>query len=179
MLYILSFIPALIVSHIFVSGVPILHVKASFGDQSKSLSPSWQTGGWPISVCHPVVIDNFCSKLSPGFCCQGAWSDFSGGQHLSCHQGRAQHFHRFIALLAKLIILWSLCALVSSVASNSWKLEPLIKVAVCLLLEMADKIEKSRNLEELMNVMKVDLPGLSCSRLEDVIRQAGSLNITR
>jgi len=30
-----------------------------------------------------------------------------------------------------------------------------------------------------MNVMKVDLPGLSCSRLEDVIRQAGSLNITR
>jgi len=54
-----------------------------------------------------------------------------------------------------------------------------IKVAVCLLLEMADKIEKSRNLEELMNVMKVDLPGLSCSRLEDVIRQAGSLNITR
>ena len=80
---------------------------------------------------------------------------------------------------AELIILWSLCALVSSVASNSWKLEPLIKVAVCLLLEMADKIEKSRNLEELMNVMKVDLPGLSCSRLEDVIRQAGSLNITR
>jgi len=46
-------------------------------------------------------------------------------------------------------------------------------------LEMADKIEMSKNLEELMNVMKVDLPGLSCSRLEDVIRQAGSLNITR
>jgi len=54
-----------------------------------------------------------------------------------------------------------------------------IKVAVCLLLEMADKIEMSKNLEELMNVMKVELPGLSCSRLEDVIRQAGSLNITR
>ena len=56
---------------------------------------------------------------------------------------------------------------------------PLVKIAVCLLLEMETNIKEAGNLEELMNVMKVSLPSLTSSRLEDVIRQAGSLNINR
>ena len=54
-----------------------------------------------------------------------------------------------------------------------------IKISVCLMLEMAESIMNCRNLEELMMIMKTTLPALESSRLEDVIRQAGSLNITR
>ena len=48
---------------------------------------------------------------------------------------------------------------------------PLVKVAVCLLLETADRVLAAASLEELMTVMKVELPGLSADRLEDVISQ--------
>ena len=48
---------------------------------------------------------------------------------------------------------------------------PLVKVAVCLLLETADRVLAATSLEELMTVMKVELPGLSADRLEDVISQ--------
>ena len=48
---------------------------------------------------------------------------------------------------------------------------PLVKVAVCLLLETADRVLTATSLEELMTVMKVELPGLSADRLEDVISQ--------
>ena len=48
---------------------------------------------------------------------------------------------------------------------------PLVKVAVCLLLETADRVLAATSLEELMMVMKVELPGLSADRLEDVISQ--------
>jgi len=58
-------------------------------------------------------------------------------------------------------------------------LAPVIKIAVCLLLEVEPNIAAAHNLEELMIVMKEKLPNLSCDRLEDVIRQAGSLNINR
>ena len=46
-----------------------------------------------------------------------------------------------------------------------------MKVAVCLLLETADRVLAATSLEELMMVMKVELPGLSADRLEDVISQ--------
>ena len=55
----------------------------------------------------------------------------------------------------------------------------LIKVSVCLLLELAPSIYRCTNLEELMTTMKVELPNLSCSRLEDVLAQAASLNVSR
>ena len=55
----------------------------------------------------------------------------------------------------------------------------LVKVAVCLLQEAAPLILAAHNLEELMMVMKEGLPSLPHSRLEDVISQAGSLNISR
>ena len=53
------------------------------------------------------------------------------------------------------------------------------QVAVCLLQEAGPLILAAHNLEELMVVMKEGLPSLAHSRLEDVIRQAGSLNISR
>ena len=53
------------------------------------------------------------------------------------------------------------------------------QVGVCLLQEAGPRILAASNLEELMMVMKEELPSLPHSRLEDVIRQAGSLNITR
>ena len=56
---------------------------------------------------------------------------------------------------------------------------PVIKIGVCLLLEMEARIGSCSNLEELMVVMKEKLPNLSSDRLEDVIRQASSLNINR
>ena len=52
-------------------------------------------------------------------------------------------------------------------------------MGVCLLQEAGPRILAASNLEELMMVMKEELPSLPHSRLEDVIRQAGSLNITR
>ena len=55
----------------------------------------------------------------------------------------------------------------------------IIKVGVCLLLELAPSISRSSNLEELMTVMKEELPSLSSSRLEDVLAQAASLNVSR
>lgn len=55
----------------------------------------------------------------------------------------------------------------------------IIKVGVCLMVECADKITACTSLEELMTVLKVSLPSLEPMRLEDVIRQAASLNITR
>ena len=55
----------------------------------------------------------------------------------------------------------------------------LVKVAVCLLQEAGPLILAAHNLEELMLVMKEGLPSLPHSRLEDVISQAGSLNISR
>ena len=42
---------------------------------------------------------------------------------------------------------------------------------MCLLLETADRVLAATSLEELMTVMKVELPGLSADRLEDVISQ--------
>ena len=42
---------------------------------------------------------------------------------------------------------------------------------MCLLLETADRVLAATSLEELMMVMKVELPGLSADRLEDVISQ--------
>ena len=50
---------------------------------------------------------------------------------------------------------------------------------MCLLQEAGPLILAAHNLEELMMVMKEGLPSLAHSRLEDVIRQAGSLNISR
>ena len=50
---------------------------------------------------------------------------------------------------------------------------------MCLLQEAGPLILAAHNLEELMMVMKERLPSLAHSRLEDVIRQAGSLNISR
>ena len=50
---------------------------------------------------------------------------------------------------------------------------------MCLLQEAGPLILAAHNLEELMMVMKEGLPNLTHSRLEDVIRQAGSLNISR
>ena len=50
---------------------------------------------------------------------------------------------------------------------------------MCLLQEAGPLILAAQNLEELMMVMKEGLPSLANSRLEDVIRQAGSLNISR
>lgn len=55
----------------------------------------------------------------------------------------------------------------------------IIKVGVCLMVECSDKISACSSLEELMTVLKCSLPSLQSSRLEDVIRQAASLNITR
>ena len=55
----------------------------------------------------------------------------------------------------------------------------IIKVAVCLLLELAPSICACSNLEELMTTMKVELPSLSFHRLEDVLDQAASLNVSR
>ena len=50
---------------------------------------------------------------------------------------------------------------------------------MCLLQEAGSQILAAHNLEELMMVMKEGLPSLPHSRLEDVISQAGSLNIAR
>ena len=50
---------------------------------------------------------------------------------------------------------------------------------MCLLQEAGPQILAAHNLEELMMVMKEGLPSLPHSRLEDVISQAGSLNIAR
>ena len=50
---------------------------------------------------------------------------------------------------------------------------------MCLLHEAGPQILAAHNLEELMMVMKEGLPSLPHSRLEDVISQAGSLNIAR
>ena len=50
---------------------------------------------------------------------------------------------------------------------------------MCLLQEAGPQILAAHNLEELMMVMKEGLPSLPNSRLEDVISQAGSLNIAR
>ena len=55
----------------------------------------------------------------------------------------------------------------------------IIKVAVCLLLELAPRISLCTNLEELMTTMKTELPSLSQTRLEDVLTQAASLNVSR
>jgi len=55
----------------------------------------------------------------------------------------------------------------------------IIKVSVCLMVELEEMILASTNLEELMNVLKISLPSLDPKRLEDVIRQAASLNINR
>merc|ERR1719219_2229302 len=55
----------------------------------------------------------------------------------------------------------------------------IIKVAVCLLLELAPRISLCANLEELMTTMKTELPSLSQARLEDVLTQAASLNVSR
>lgn len=55
----------------------------------------------------------------------------------------------------------------------------IIKVGVCLMVECEKQITACTSLEELMTVLKVSLPSLEPSRLEDVIRQAASLNITR
>jgi len=55
----------------------------------------------------------------------------------------------------------------------------IIKVSVCLMVELEEMILASTSLEELMNVLKISLPSLEPKRLEDVIRQAASLNINR
>ena len=55
----------------------------------------------------------------------------------------------------------------------------IIKVGVCLMVECEEQISACNSLEELMTVLKVSLPSLEPNRLEDVIRQAASLNITR
>jgi len=55
----------------------------------------------------------------------------------------------------------------------------IIKVGVCLMVECEEQISACTSLEELMTVLKVSLPSLEPSRLEDVIRQAASLNISR
>ena len=47
------------------------------------------------------------------------------------------------------------------------------------MVECEKQITACTSLEELMTVLKVSLPSLEPSRLEDVIRQAASLNITR
>eukprot|EP00092_Neocalanus_flemingeri_P108594 GFUD01139469.1.p1 GENE.GFUD01139469.1~~GFUD01139469.1.p1 ORF type:complete len:1170 (+),score=333.86 GFUD01139469.1:112-3621(+) len=55
----------------------------------------------------------------------------------------------------------------------------IIRVGVCLMVECEDQISACNSLEELMTVLKVSLPSLEPSRLEDVVRQAASLNIAR
>jgi len=55
----------------------------------------------------------------------------------------------------------------------------IIKVGVCLMVECGEQISACTSLEELMTVLKVSLPSLEPNRLEDVVRQAASLNITR
>ena len=47
------------------------------------------------------------------------------------------------------------------------------------MVECEKQITACTSLEELMTLLKVSLPSLEPSRLEDVIRQAASLNITR
>lgn len=55
----------------------------------------------------------------------------------------------------------------------------IIKVGVCLMVECAVSMLECDNLEDVMNVIKTDLPGLPAERLEDVIKQANGLNISR
>ena len=47
------------------------------------------------------------------------------------------------------------------------------------MVEVEYEILHCSSLEELMTVLKVSLPSLQSNRLEDVIKQAASLNITR
>jgi len=55
----------------------------------------------------------------------------------------------------------------------------IIKVGVCLMVECEEQITACTSLEEVMTVLKVSLPALEPNRLEDVVRQAASLNISR
>merc|ERR1719481_2288334 len=57
--------------------------------------------------------------------------------------------------------------------------EAIIKVSVCLLAESRQELLAAENLEELMNVLKNSLPNLPPRKLEDVIQQAASLNVSR
>lgn len=55
----------------------------------------------------------------------------------------------------------------------------IIKVGVCLLVEHANSLMECESLEELMDVIKHKLPEMPEERMEDVIKQAAGLNISR
>ena len=57
--------------------------------------------------------------------------------------------------------------------------EAIIKVSICLLVECEQELLAAENLEDLMTVIKVTLPGLSANKLNDVVRQAASLSVGR
>ena len=54
-----------------------------------------------------------------------------------------------------------------------------MKVGVCLLVEHANSLMECESLEELMDVIKHKLPEMPEERMEDVIKQAAGLNISR
>jgi len=57
--------------------------------------------------------------------------------------------------------------------------DAIIKVSICLLAECKEELLACESLEELMHVLKMSLPSLPASKLEDVVKQAASLSIGR
>merc|ERR1719391_75118 len=55
----------------------------------------------------------------------------------------------------------------------------IIKIGMSLLLHSSNLLLESDSLEEVMTIIKTDLPNLPRESLEDVIRQAASLNVAR
>jgi len=55
----------------------------------------------------------------------------------------------------------------------------IIKIGICLLLQASNSLLECDSLEEVMNIIKTELPRLPKEKLEDVIKQAASLNVSR